>query len=168
MRKLYCNLFDENDLRGQRDRAEQGAWQLVDPESCTPRCIRASVKTFFPFIKSYPFPVTRQSDNQTLVFSNSFLNSHIGFTGLAYCVGGRSLFWGGWSPRLLDSETPAGVWPQAVLDEINAKKVPNGDNGYFRQSSQQIGVSATNDFIFGELHNALREQLHTALAGTAK
>ena len=28
------------------------------------------------------------------------------FPGLAYCVGGRSLYWGGWSPQLLDSEMP--------------------------------------------------------------
>jgi hypothetical protein len=26
------------------------------------------------------------------------------------------------------------------------------DNGYFRQAGQQIGATATNDFIFGELH----------------
>ena len=26
------------------------------------------------------------------------------FPGLAYCVGGRSLYWGGWSPRLLVQE----------------------------------------------------------------
>ena len=26
------------------------------------------------------------------------------FKGLAYAVGGRSLYWGGWSPRLLDEE----------------------------------------------------------------
>src|SRR5215831_2031097 len=25
-----------------------------------------------------------------------------GFSGLAFCLGGRSVFWGGWSPRLLD------------------------------------------------------------------
>src|SRR5215217_7829255 len=30
------------------------------------------------------------------------------FPGLAYCVGGRSLFWGGWAPRL----TPADLGPQ--------------------------------------------------------
>jgi choline dehydrogenase-like flavoprotein len=84
-------------------------------------------------------------------------------SGLAYCVGGRSLWWGGWSPRFLDSETPAGVWPQAVLDDLNAKKLPNGDKGYFRQSGQQIGVTETNDYIFGELHNALREQLFGAI-----
>lgn len=85
------------------------------------------------------------------------------FPGLAYCIGGRSLWWGGWSPRLLDSETPTDLWPQAVLDDLNAKKLPSGDNGYFRQSSQQIGVTATNDFVFGELHNAMREQIFAAL-----
>jgi len=26
------------------------------------------------------------------------------FPGLAFCVGGRSVFWGGWSPYLIDSE----------------------------------------------------------------
>lgn len=79
------------------------------------------------------------------------------FQGLAFCIGGRSIFWGGWSPRLLDSETV--TWPQAVLDDLNAKKLPNGDSGYFRQSGQQIGVTETNDFIFGDLHNALRDVL---------
>jgi len=83
-------------------------------------------------------------------------------SGLAYCVGGRSLWWGGWSPRLLDSETAA-AWPKAALDDLNAKKLPNGDNGYFRQSGQQTGVTATNDYIFGELHNAMRERLFKAV-----
>src|SRR5436305_7836995 len=84
-------------------------------------------------------------------------------SGLAYCIGGRSIWWGGWSPRLLDAETPSTAWPQAVLDDLNAKKLPSGDNGYFRQSGQQIGVTATNDYIFGALHNALRDQLFAAL-----
>jgi choline dehydrogenase-like flavoprotein len=83
-------------------------------------------------------------------------------SGLAYCVGGRSIWWGGWSPRLLDTETRTD-WPQAALDDLNAKKLPNGDNGYFRQSGQQIGVTATNDYIFGELHHAMREQLYSAI-----
>jgi choline dehydrogenase-like flavoprotein len=89
----------------------------------------------------------------------------LGYTnsGLAYCAGGRSLWWGGWSPRLLDSETPAAAWPSALLNDLNAKKLPSGDNGYFRQSGQQIGVTVTNDYIFGELHNAMREQLFTAV-----
>jgi choline dehydrogenase-like flavoprotein len=81
--------------------------------------------------------------------------------GLACCIGGRSIWWGGWSPRLLPSETQ--TWPTAVLDDLNAKKLANGDNGYFRQSGQQIGVTATNDYIFADLHNALREQLFAAI-----
>src|SRR6266511_193818 len=89
-------------------------------------------------------------------------------SGLAYCAGGRSLWWGGWSPRLLDSETPPAAWPKAVLDDLNAKKLANGDNGYFRQSGQQIGVTATNDYIFGELHNALREQVFAGLGSVTE
>ena len=88
----------------------------------------------------------------------------IGFPGLAYCLGGRSVFWGGWSPRLLDSELPNSVWPQAVLDDLRPKTLPDGRKGYFRQSSDQIGVTATNDFIFGDLHHAMRKQLFDGLS----
>src|SRR5262249_20524346 len=82
------------------------------------------------------------------------------FPGLAYCVGGRSLYWGGWSPQLLASEMPTGgsartLWPQAVVDDLNSR--------YFRESAEQIGVDETNDFIFGPLQNALRQQLFDGL-----
>jgi choline dehydrogenase-like flavoprotein len=93
-------------------------------------------------------------------------NGNVGFPGLAFCLGGRSAFWGGWSPRLLDSET-AGRWPTAVLKELNAEKLPNGDDGYFRQSGQQIGVTETNDYIFGALHTALRDMLFDAVESGA-
>jgi len=66
--------------------------------------------------------------------------------------------------RVVAAETGTN-WPQAVLDDLNAKKLPNGDNGYFRQSGQQIGVTATNDYIFGELHDGMREQLYKAITG---
>lgn len=88
----------------------------------------------------------------------------VGFPGLAYCVGGRSVFWGGWSPRLLDSELPNSRWPQAVLDDLTPKNLPDGRKGYFRQSSDQIGVTETNDFIFGDLQRAMREQLFDGLS----
>jgi hypothetical protein len=71
------------------------------------------------------------------------------FPGLAYCVGGRSLYWGGWSPELLEEETSA--WPASVVSALRSK--------YFAEASAQIGVTETNDFIFGELHSALREAL---------
>jgi choline dehydrogenase-like flavoprotein len=78
-------------------------------------------------------------------------HSPLKFPGLAYCIGGRSLFWGGWSPQLLDAEMPAASWPPAVKTDLV--------NRYFREASEQIGVTETNDFIQGELHAALRQRL---------
>jgi choline dehydrogenase-like flavoprotein len=80
------------------------------------------------------------------------------FPGLAYCLGGRSLFFGGWSPQLLDTELSATYWPNVVVNDLN--------NRYFRESSEQIGTNVTNDFINppnesggGSLHEALRQIL---------
>src|SRR5262245_10280787 len=47
-----------------------------------------------------------------------------GFPGLAYCLGGRSIFFGGWSPRFLASEMPAS-WPAAIVADLTAA------GGYF-------------------------------------
>lgn len=77
----------------------------------------------------------------------------LNYSGLIFAIGGRSLTWGGWSPELLDLEWPA--WPQTTRDDLRTR--------YFEQSSEQIGVTATNDFIFGPLHTALRKQLHAGL-----
>lgn len=73
------------------------------------------------------------------------------FPGLAYALGGRSLFWGGWSPQLLNAEMPASHWPASVVSDLN--------NRYFREASEQIGTNTTNDFISGDLHTAMRQQL---------
>src|SRR6266852_1180976 len=86
-------------------------------------------------------------------------NAAIPFPGLAYCLGGRSVFWGGWSPQLLDgpknTEMPRTRWPDTVVNDLNSR--------YFREAALQIGVTETNDFIFGDLHDALRQQLFEAL-----
>ena len=82
-----------------------------------------------------------------------------GFPGLAYCLGGRSLFFGGWSPRLLASELASPPWPGAVVSELNAV--------YFDQAADQIGTSLTNDFISGPLHEAMRAQLKQGIDGNA-
>ena len=74
-----------------------------------------------------------------------------GFPGLAYCVGGRSVFWGGWSPELLDAEMPPSRWPAQVVQDLKSK--------YFAEAGVQIGVDQTNDFIFGDMHEALRQLL---------
>ena len=80
--------------------------------------------------------------------------ANIPFKGLAYTLGGRSLYWGGWSPRLLPQELAG--WPAATVAALQGR--------YFDESTSQIGVDETNDFIFGDLHNVLRGRLFGGLA----
>jgi choline dehydrogenase-like flavoprotein len=78
-----------------------------------------------------------------------------GFTGLAYCLGGRSAYFGGWSPRLLDEEMPDALWPAKVKSDLKAR--------YFDESAAQIGTDSANDFINGPMHLALRQELFAAI-----
>ena len=85
-------------------------------------------------------------------------HSPIAFPGLAYCLGGRSIFFGGWSPRLLDGEMPLApdarhpyAWPTQTVAALQGR--------YFAEAADQIGTEDTNDFIFGDLHEAMRQQL---------
>src|SRR2546422_10587545 len=55
--------------------------------------------------------------------------------GLAYCLGGRSLFWFGWSPQLLVSEMLAGAWSIVVVNDLK--------NRYFAESGKQLAVTST-------------------------
>lgn len=85
----------------------------------------------------------------------------LGFAGLRVMLGGRSAFFGGWSPQLLDSdshtEMPRTRWPDAVVTELKETYLP--------RSAQQLAVDETNDFIFGELHTVLRQRLADGIDG---
>ena len=87
-------------------------------------------------------------------------NSTERFGGLAYCLGGRSLYFGGWSPRYLDTEMPTTpsamitsqtLWPPAVAQDLKAR--------FFLEAAKQTGVSAANDFLNGKLQDFYRQQL---------
>ena len=82
-----------------------------------------------------------------------------GFPGLAYCLGGRSIFWGGWAPELLEAEMPPDAWPERVVRELRDGSPIPGEGPYFGQAADQIGVSQPNHFACGPLHEALRQQL---------
>jgi hypothetical protein len=79
----------------------------------------------------------------------------LGYAGLRVMLGGRSAFFGGWSPQLLDNakhtEMPRDRWPDEVVQELKAQYLP--------RSAEQLAVDETNDFIFGPLHEVLRERL---------
>ena len=54
--------------------------------------------------------------------------SQVAFPGLAYCPGGRSLYFGGWAPRLTAADLnvdPKG-WPPEIVNHFNDA----GEGGY--------------------------------------
>ncbi|MFC7738411.1 family 16 glycoside hydrolase [Roseomonas sp. GCM10028921] len=97
--------------------------------------------------------------------SNSPMEFNKKFPGLAFCVGGRSLFWGGWSPYFIDSELADPSWPKSVVDDLTKPVLPPGApmESYLDQAARLIGTSTTNDFVSGPLHEALRGALFAAL-----
>jgi hypothetical protein len=64
--------------------------------------------------------------------------SNEAFPGLAYCIGGRSLFWGGWSPPLTDADLAN--WPSDVTTYLKSAA------GY-ASTQLEIGTATTTDFI---------------------
>ena len=103
-----------------------------------------------PFLLDENLPQAEQLRNE--VWGVPWKSS-IPFKGLAYTLGGRSLYWGGWSPRLLDEEVT--TWPAMTISDLKSR--------YFDESTRQIGVDDTNDYIFGELQNALRQRLFESI-----
>ena len=74
--------------------------------------------------------------------------SNTGFPGLAYCIGGRSLYWGGWSPRLTHADLQN--WPVELRTYLPAN---------YNRAEQEIGVDPTTDFISGVLKDALKNAM---------
>src|SRR5438876_3113556 len=109
-----------------------------------------------------PLPATRQQLNSIgLGGPQPFLenwglpwNAKVAFGGLAYCLGGRSLYWGGWSPQYLSSEmhtAPIGgisadtLWPEAVVQDLEQR--------YFEEAAGATGVKTSHDFVNGALQS---------------
>jgi hypothetical protein len=81
---------------------------------------------------------------------------NVPFIGQAYCVGGKSLYWGGWCPRLLASDLAA--WPPTVAQYLT-------QNYPFME--QQTGVSDDTEFIQGPLFNLLKQRVSASIQANA-
>jgi len=146
---------------------EAGSVTLPEHVQDIPSLGLANPGAQFPFPPGSTLPATRQEliaqgNDKKALFEVWGLpwNSSERFGGLAYCLGGRSLYFGGWSPRYLDSEmhtTPFGtitaqtLWPPAVVEDLKTR--------FFLEGAKQTGVSAANDFLNGNLHDFYRKQL---------
>ncbi|MBI1818130.1 MAG: DUF1080 domain-containing protein [Deltaproteobacteria bacterium] len=82
------------------------------------------------------------------------------FPGLAYCVGGRSLFWGGWAPRLTDADLAN--WPQDVVAFLKGQA---GQPAAYADTEIETGVVPTTEYISGPLFDALKTAFAAAKAG---
>ena len=103
------------------------------------------------------YPRTRDdaSGTQNVVWGMPWI-SNIPFPGLAYNVGGRSLFWGGWSPPLTPDDLKS--WPSDVVTYLNDPVA-----GY-AATAAEIGTAVTTDFITQTaLYNALLNKMYGLL-----
>jgi choline dehydrogenase-like flavoprotein len=73
---------------------------------------------------------------------------NVDFIGQAYCIGGKSLYWGGWCPRLLASDLSA--WPSTVAQYLNQN---------YTLLEQQTGVDVRTEFIQGPLFTLLKQRI---------
>ncbi len=74
--------------------------------------------------------------------------ANVPFIGQAYCIGGKSLYWGGWCPRLLS--TDLAQWPPTVAQYLNQN---------YPLLEQQTGVTDDTEFIQGPLFNILNQKI---------
>lgn len=82
---------------------------------------------------------------------------NVPFTGLAFCVGGKSLYWGGWCPELTAGDLLR--WPAAVAADLSA---------LYPTLEREIGVTPGVDFIHGPLHDALKARFEAAAAAVSQ
>lgn len=76
------------------------------------------------------------------------------------CVGGKSLFWGGWAPRYLHEDLQKldadgeRLWPQEIEDYLFRSDWPGG----YEYTERETGVFPVQDFINGPLYDALKSR----------
>lgn len=95
---------------------------------------------------------------QNLVWGHPW-HSNQAFPGMAYCLGGRSIFWGGWSPRLTPADlgarpAPEAAWPSDAAAFLAAN---------YDAVEIEMGVQPTADFISGALFEKLKARFGTVL-----
>ena len=72
---------------------------------------------------------------------------NVEFPGLAYCCGGKSLFWGGWCPRLTPNDLAA--WPASAAAYLES---------HYDRVESETGVVPATDFIAGRLLDVLHQR----------
>ncbi len=88
------------------------------------------------------------------------MRSMVPISGLAYCLGGRSLYWGGWSPRLTDVDLTK--WPTPVATYLQS---PTHSADAYERVERETGVFDKTDYISGPLFEALKKKFKNVAGG---
>lgn len=114
-------------------------------------------------IEAGPFVITEHIQNlarigfgvaDTLQERHWVSNLGDGYSPHHICIGGKSAFWGGWSPRLTEDDLVR--WPAEVADYLR-------NNYPFLE--EETGVVPDTDFIKGPLQTALTARAAAAVTG---
>ncbi len=90
------------------------------------------------------------------------MRSMVPISGLAYCLGGRSLYWGGWSPRLTDADLKN--WLQPIATYLQS---PTHSGDAYERVEKETGVFDKTDYISGPLFEALKKKFVSVAGGVA-
>jgi hypothetical protein len=101
-----------------------------------------------------PAPTGSEGVARSLVWGLPW-RGNVEFPGLAYCSGGKSIYWGGWCPRLTAGDLAA--WPAETVSYLDE---------HYTDVESETGVVPATDFISGELYMALYGEFVTAAAAT--
>ncbi|MBD2777537.1 family 16 glycoside hydrolase [Iningainema tapete] len=93
---------------------------------------------------------TLVEDGQKNIVEPDSYSNHHNFNMHHRCVGGKSLFWGGWTPRLTQEDLQQ--WPNEVVEYLQLKDQTDG----YEFVEREIGTWPPADFINGELFNILK------------
>jgi choline dehydrogenase-like flavoprotein len=77
---------------------------------------------------------------------------NVDFVGQAYCIGGKSIYWGGWCPRLQSDDSA--TWPPSVAQYLTQN---------YPLLEQQTGVDVKTDFIQGPLFDRLKQRVSSVV-----
>lgn len=91
------------------------------------------------------------------VWGNAW-RSQVAFPGLAYCLGGRSLYWGGWSPRLTAADLAR--WPKPIADFLQSA---DGTGDEYERTEKETGVFDKTDYIAGPLFDELLKKFKSVV-----
>ena len=101
------------------------------------------------------FPSTDNGQPRELVWGMPW-RSNVQFVGQPFCFGGKSLYWGGWCPRLLPDDLKD--WPPSVEQYLN---------DYYEKLEKETGVADKTEFIQGPLFEVLKSRIEDIIGSVA-